>query len=50
MYLIVAVSNPVLGPTQPPAYDILSALSPWVKRLNRQPHHSGPSVVEVKNE
>jgi hypothetical protein len=43
-----ASSRPALGPTQPPIQWVPGALSPGVKRLEREADHSPPASAEVK--
>jgi hypothetical protein len=43
-------SSAALGPSQPPIRGILGALSPVVKRQEREADHSPPFSVEVKND
>jgi hypothetical protein len=45
----ITVSLPSLGPTQPPIQCITGALSPGVKRPEREADHSPPTGAEVKN-
>jgi hypothetical protein len=42
-------SIPVLGPSQPPVQLAKGALSPGVKRPDREADHSPPTSAEVKN-
>jgi hypothetical protein len=49
-FLVFATaSRPALGPTQPPIQRITGALSPGVKELGRETHHSHPASAHVKN-
>jgi hypothetical protein len=41
-------SRPELGSTQPPIQCVLGALSPVVKRQEREADHSSPTSAEVK--
>jgi hypothetical protein len=42
-------SRSTLRPTYPPIQRVLGDLTPGVKRLWREAHHSPPSSAEVKN-
>ena len=44
------MSRPVLGPTQPPIYWVLGALSAGVKRQGREAGHAFPSNAEVTSQ
>jgi hypothetical protein len=46
--VIYMTSRPVLGPTEPPIQWVPEALSPEVKRPEREADHSPPSSTEVK--
>jgi len=48
-FFLVTVSRPALGPTQTPIQWVRGALTPAVKRLGRETHHSPPPRTEVKN-
>jgi hypothetical protein len=41
-------SRPALGPTQPPIQWVPGAVSPGVKRLEREADHSPPTSAKVK--
>jgi phage terminase large subunit-like protein len=41
-------SRPVQGPTQPPIQWVPGAISPGIKRLEREGDHSHPTSAEVK--
>jgi hypothetical protein len=49
MFLFGTTSRPTLGPTQPPIQWVPGALSPGIKRPDREADHSDPSSAEVKN-
>jgi hypothetical protein len=48
IFLFTTASKPALGPTQPLIQYVPGALSPGVKRTEREADHSPPSSVEVK--
>jgi hypothetical protein len=48
-FLFANSSRPALGPTQPPNEWVPGALTPGVKRLEREGDHSPPSSAEIKN-
>jgi hypothetical protein len=47
-FLFSASSRPILGLTQPPIQWVPGALSPGVKRQEREADHSRPASAEVK--
>jgi hypothetical protein len=47
-FLFSTASRPALGPTQPPIQWVPGALSPGVKRQEREADHSPPISAEVK--
>jgi hypothetical protein len=47
-FLFSTSSRPALGSTQPPIQWVPGALSPRVKRPEREAHHSPPTSAEVK--
>jgi hypothetical protein len=47
-FLFSTSSRPALGPTQPPIQRVLGAVSPGVKRPEREADHSPPANTEVK--
>jgi hypothetical protein len=47
-FSLSATSRPALGPTQPPIQWVPGALSPAVKRQEREAYHSTPPSAEVK--
>jgi hypothetical protein len=49
IFLFATVSRPIMGPIQPTIKWITGALSPGVKRPDRESNHSPPSRAEVKN-
>jgi hypothetical protein len=48
IFLCSTASRPALGPTQPRIQWVPGALSPEVKRPEREAYHSPPSSAEVK--
>jgi hypothetical protein len=47
-FLFSKSSRPALGSTQPPMQWVLGALSPGVKRPEREADHSPPTSAEIK--
>jgi hypothetical protein len=47
-FLFFTSSRPALRSTKPPIHRVPEALSPGVKRLGREAHHSPPTTAEVK--
>jgi len=50
IFLFTAVSTLALGPTQPPIWLVLRAVTLGVKQPKREADHSPPSSAKVKNE
>jgi hypothetical protein len=50
MFLFSVRSRPALGPTQSPIRWLPGALSPGVKRQEREADHLPPFCVEIKND
>jgi hypothetical protein len=49
IFLFCAVYTPTLGPNQPPVQWGTGALSPGVKRPERETDYSSPSSAEIKS-